>query len=64
VNRLAVDGNDNVTFFDAGLGPASDYRPSRNVFGSAARNREIDRDQPRAHRPSTIANISGTGGVK
>jgi hypothetical protein len=28
------------------------------------RDGDVNRDHPRAHRPSTIANVSGTGGVK
>ena len=41
---------------------AGDHRPSGDVSGSAARNRDVNRDHPRpsTNRPSTTANISET----
>src|SRR5262249_35848899 len=45
----------------------SDHRPSGNVSESAVRNRDVNRDHPRARRPfrpSTIANDSGTAREK
>src|SRR6516162_3411969 len=41
---------------------ASNHRPSGNVSGSAVRNRDVNRDLRASadHRPSTIANVSGT----
>jgi tripartite-type tricarboxylate transporter receptor subunit TctC len=35
-----------------------------NVSRSAVSNRYVNRNHPRARRPSDIANVSGTGGVK
>jgi hypothetical protein len=36
----------------------------RNVSGAAVHDRDVNRDHPRARRPSTIANVSGTAVVK
>jgi hypothetical protein len=46
------------------LGLRIGARTGSNVSRSAVSNRYVNRNHPRARRPSDIANVSGTGGVK